>query len=228
MAAIASVRSCVNDVAVEIADVPRALRAQQLRLLGAAHDVDEADPVLRGTGGSASGRDSTPPRCARARCGPRSRIVSTMPSAVSGLTKQEAPSAGGRCPAAAPGTAPPSTQRCCEYIAPPKAATVLPSSACAAADAPAAITTPAPSLPTGMDTSTRAAIAFISPSGILAVTTGRASVPEPRAVSCPPRRTAARGRTDSAARPRRGSGPRPARLAAPAPRQATARVRRSP
>ena len=40
--------------------------------------------------------------------------------------------------------------RYCEYIAPPRIATVLPSSACAAADEPAATTTPAPSLPTGM------------------------------------------------------------------------------
>src|SRR5438105_3504581 len=70
-------------------------------------------------------------------------MVATMPSAVSGLTKQEAPSAGvvpggntRHCTAL--------MQRYCEYIAPPRMATVLPISACAAGDAPAWTTTPAP------------------------------------------------------------------------------------
>ncbi len=104
-----------------------------------------------------------------------------MQSAVSGLTKQDAPSAalvpGGRtrhCAAF--------TQRYCEYIPPPSVATVLPSSAWAAADVPASTTTPAPSLPTGIDSSTRPAMAFMSPSGTLAVTTGRSAVPDCRAV----------------------------------------------
>ena len=87
--------------------------------------------------------------CTSALC-PSARMVATMPSAVSGLTKQEAPSAGvvpgGRtrhCTAL--------MQRYCEYMAPPRMATVLPSSACAAGEAPACTTTPAPSLPTGRD-----------------------------------------------------------------------------
>src|SRR5204863_87467 len=84
--------------------------------------------------------------------------VSTIPSAVSGLTKQEAPSAGvvpggntRHCTAL--------MQRYCEYMAPPRIATVLPISACAAGDAPACTTTPAPSLPTGNDCSTRPGVA---------------------------------------------------------------------
>ena len=40
-------------------------------------------------------------------------------------------------------------------IAPPIAATFLPISACAAGDEPAAITVPAPSLPTGIEASSR-------------------------------------------------------------------------
>ena len=81
---------------------------------------------------------------------PSSFIVSTMPMAVSGLTKHDAPSAG-----VVPGG---SSRHCaalmtryCEYIAPPRIATVLPTSFCAASDVPAATTTPAPSLPTGSD-----------------------------------------------------------------------------
>jgi len=42
-------------------------------------------------------------------------------------------------------------RRYCAYIAPPIMATVLPISAFAASDDPVLITTPAPSLPTGMD-----------------------------------------------------------------------------
>ena len=63
-------------------------------------------------------------------------MVATMPRAVRGLTKQEAPSAG-----VVPGG---KTRHCTalmrrywEYMAPPTMATVLPSSACAAGDAPA-------------------------------------------------------------------------------------------
>src|SRR5438046_5367564 len=103
-------------------------------------------------------------------------MVATMPSAVSGLTKQEAPSAGvvpggntRHCTAL--------MQRYCEYIAPPRMATVLPISACAAGDVPAWTTTPAPSLPTGSDCSRRPAIAFVAAGGMLAVTTGSCAVP---------------------------------------------------
>jgi hypothetical protein len=78
------------------------------------------------------------------------RMVSTIDSAVSGLTKAEAPSAG----VASAGSTRQSlarTQRYWEYMAPPITATVLPFSACASRESPVATTTPAPSLPTGMD-----------------------------------------------------------------------------
>ena len=108
-------------------------------------------------------------------------MVSTMPSAVSGLTKHDAPSAG-VAPSGRIRHCPTLTQRYCEYMAPPKSATVLPSSACAAPDDPAATTTPAPSLPTGIDWSTRPAMLFIRLSGMRAVTIGLAAVPEAVAV----------------------------------------------
>ena len=50
----------------------------------------------RGRSWRASARGWRRPRCARAPCGPPARMVATMPSAVSGLTKQDAPSAGRR------------------------------------------------------------------------------------------------------------------------------------
>src|SRR5690242_16797747 len=81
---------------------------------------------------------------------PSARMVATMPSAVSGLTKQEAPSAG-VVPAGSTRHCAALMQRYCEYMAPPSTATVLPISACAAGDEPACTTTPAPSLPTGRD-----------------------------------------------------------------------------
>ena len=108
-------------------------------------------------------------------------IVSVMPSAVSGLTKHEAP-----CTAVAPAgsgrQASTFTARYCAYIAPPMAATVRPSSACAAGDDPAATTVPAPSLPAGSDCPTRPAMAFISAGGTWARTTGRSAAPVTRAV----------------------------------------------
>ena len=67
--------------------------------------------------------------------------------------------------------------RYCEYMAPPIAATVRPSSACAAGDAPAATTSPAPSLPTGMLWPRRAAMLGMARSGMRAVATGRSAVP---------------------------------------------------
>src|ERR1019366_1789690 len=104
-----------------------------------------------------------------------------MPSAVSGLTKLEAPSLA-VVPAGRGRHWLTLRQRFCEYIAPPSVATVLPRSACAAPDAPAPTTTPAPSFPTGIDTPRRPAMAFISLSGIVAVTAGFAGVPEAFAV----------------------------------------------
>src|SRR5262250_2170640 len=104
-----------------------------------------------------------------------------MPSAVIGLTKHDAPSAcvvpsgnAMHCDAL--------TQRYCEYIAPPKSATVRPSNACASADDPASTTTPAPSLPTGTEWPTRPATAFMRSFGICAVTRGAVDVPPCRAV----------------------------------------------
>src|ERR1700733_10469880 len=104
-------------------------------------------------------------------------MVSTMPSDVSGLTKHEAPSAG-VMPAGSTRQSPALIVRYCEYMAPPIIATVLPISAFAASDAPVLITTPAPSLPTGMDSSSRAAIARIAASGTFAVITGASLVPD--------------------------------------------------
>ena len=104
-----------------------------------------------------------------------------MPNAVSGFTKQDAPSA-----AVVPSG---STRHCwarmrryCAYIAPPSTATVLPSSAWAAGELPAATTTPAPSLPTGMGSSRRPFMPRICASGTRAVITGRSGVPDWTAV----------------------------------------------
>src|SRR5260370_35998585 len=87
-------------------------------------------------------------------------------------------------------------QRYCAYIAPPIMATVLPISAFAASDDPVLITTPAPSLPTGMDSSSRAAMAFMPASGTFAVMTGRSLVPDALAVvmsAAPTERAGSRG-----------------------------------
>ena len=72
--------------------------------------------------------------------------------------------------------------RYCVYIAPPIIETFLPISAFAASEDPVLITTPAPSLPTGSDWSSRAAIIRRAASGILAVTTGASLLPETFAV----------------------------------------------
>src|SRR6202035_2303269 len=113
---------------------------------------------------------------------PSRRMVSTMPSAVSGLTKHEAPSAdvvpGGSTRQSFAGTV-----RYCAYMAPPISATVLPISALAASDDPVLTTTPAPSLPTGIDSSSRAAMPFIAASGTRAVITGASFEPEAFAVA---------------------------------------------
>jgi hypothetical protein len=90
-------------------------------------------------------------------------------------------------------------------------ATVLPSSACAASDDPALITTPAPSLPTGIDSSSRPAMAFIAPSGTLAVTTAASPAPDVFAVdmsAAPTRRPRSDGLIgDASTRTRISSGP---------------------
>src|SRR6202158_5986447 len=113
-----------------------------------------------------------------------------MPSDGSGLTKQEAPSAG-VMPAGRGRHSATFRQRYCEYIAPPIIATVLPISALAASDDPVLTTTPAPSLPTGIDSSRRPAMGLIGASGTLAVITGESFVPDALAVvisTAPPRR----------------------------------------
>src|SRR5436305_13992423 len=114
--------------------------------------------------------------CTSALC-PSRRMVSVIPSDVSGLTKQDAPSAG-VVPAGSGRHSATLKQRYCEYIAPPIMATVLPISAFAESDDPVLMTTPAPSLPTGMDSSSRPAMAFMPASDSLAVITGDALLPD--------------------------------------------------
>ena len=107
---------------------------------------------------------------------PSFRIVTVMASAVIGLTNHDAPSAA-VIPAGSGVTSRAFSTRNCEYIAPPTPATILPTRACACGDDPAFTTTPAPSLPTGMDSSSRAASAPSTASGTSAVTTGLSFVP---------------------------------------------------
>src|SRR3954466_3671023 len=103
-------------------------------------------------------------------------MVSTIPRAVKGLTKDDAPSfavalsGSTRHPDA-------STARYCAYIAPPATPTVLPRSFWAAGDDPAATTVPAPSLPTGSDLSIRADSSPRAPARNGALTMGRSGVP---------------------------------------------------
>ena len=75
-------------------------------------------------------------------------------------------------PAAGAGTAPPARSGTANTSRQPGRRPSCRGAACAAAEVPAATTTPAPSLPTGIDWSTRPAMAFMSPAGMLAVTTG--------------------------------------------------------
>ena len=96
-------------------------------------------------------------------------MVSVMPSEVSGLTNHEAPWAA-VVPAGSGWQPIAFRRRYCAYIAPPTIDTVLPSSACAASDEPALITVPAPSLPTGMAWSSRAARMGREASATFAVT----------------------------------------------------------
>src|SRR3954464_12177472 len=87
--------------------------------------------------------------CTRAEC-PSRRMVSTIPRAVKGLTKDDAPSVA-VAPSGRTRHAEASTARYCEYIAPPASPTVSPTRGGAGGDEPAATTVPAPSLPTGSD-----------------------------------------------------------------------------
>src|SRR5260370_33047521 len=91
-------------------------------------------------------------------------MVSVMPSAVSGLTNHEAPSAA-VVPAGSGWQSVAFSRRYCAYIAPPTIDTVLPLSAWAASDEPALITVPAPSLPTGIGWASRAASAVRAAAG---------------------------------------------------------------
>ena len=154
--------------------------------------------------------------CTSAVC-PSSRMVSIIPRAVSGLMKLDAPSAA-VVPAGSGRHCSTLTQRNCEYIPPPRTATTLPRRAWAAGDDPALTTTPAPSLPAGIDWSTRPAMALISFSGMLAVTTELSAEPDTRAVlmSAAPKRSprsegligAASTRTTTSSGPGPGVGTR--------------------
>ena len=111
---------------------------------------------------------------------PSARIVSTKPSAVSGLTNSAAPSAA-PAPSGRTMQASGRISRSSAYMAPPIMATRRPTRSCRSG--PAAITVPAPSLPTGMDWSSRARTAGSSCCGTCAVRTGASSVPSARSVA---------------------------------------------
>src|ERR1700758_2240882 len=117
-------------------------------------------------------------------------MVSSIPRAVKGLTKDEAPSFA-VVPSGKTRHAAASTARYCAYIPPPAIPTDLPTRAWAAEDDPAATTVPAPSLPTGSGLSTRAESPSSAASLNVAVTTGRSGVPAVVAVdmSAPAMRT---------------------------------------
>ena len=74
-------------------------------------------------------------------------MVLPMANAVRGLTKQAAPSTG-EAPSGRTRTSDALALQWVAHVFPVRTATTLPRSACAASDAPAATTTPAPSLPT--------------------------------------------------------------------------------
>src|ERR1700761_3003990 len=102
-------------------------------------------------------------------------MVSSMPSAVNGLTNDDAASFA-VVPSGNTRHAPASMARYCVYIPPPAIPTSFPTRACAAEEDPAATTVPAPSLPTGSDLSTRAARPLNDFTG--AVTVGRSGGPD--------------------------------------------------
>ena len=121
--------------ALESHDVLRADAAQDLDLLRAAHDVDQGDAVLEadpvehlaevGGGGGVHERGVA-------------LAAHRLDHAERGQRVDEAGRAVGRRGALRQRQAVATfTQRYCAYIAPPTMATVLPSSACAAADDPA-------------------------------------------------------------------------------------------
>src|SRR5277367_834787 len=119
-------------------------------------------------------------------------MVSTIPSAVSGLTKHDAPSdaetPSGRTRQAAAGT-----DRYSPYRPLPASATVLPRSPLAWS--PVATTVPAPSVPTAMGTPRRLAIARRPASGTAMVV--RRDAPSPVVLALEMRRPkAVRDRTD--------------------------------
>ena len=97
-----------------------------------------------------------------------------MPRAVRGLTKHDAPSAGA-VPSGSARQRLASARRYSAYIEPPRTATVRPIRAWAAADEPAATTTPAPSLPVGIVRSRRPATCRANPLGMSATATGPCS-----------------------------------------------------
>ena len=103
-------------------------------------------------------------------------MVSTIPSAVSGLTKQDALSAE-VTPSFMTKQAAAFTQRYCEYIEPPATPTVFPTRSSNSL-LPALTTTPPPSLPTGRDWSNLVSNILKRPSGISIVTTAASPSPE--------------------------------------------------
>jgi len=112
------------------------------RLRGRADDADQRDALGQAQPVEASGPGSTRPRCAPAPCCPSApHRSSAMPSTVSGLTNAEAPSAA-RVPSGNSRHPIASARRYCAYMPPPATATILPSSACAAGEEPAATTVP--------------------------------------------------------------------------------------
>src|SRR6202051_1383767 len=108
-------------------------------------------------------------------------MVSSIPRAVKGLTKDDAPSFAAD-PSGRTRQVEASTTRYWVYIAPPAIPTLLPKRACAADDDPAATTAPAPSLRAGSGLSTRAERPAKARSPNNAVTMGRSGVPATVAV----------------------------------------------
>jgi hypothetical protein len=207
-----------------VADVARAELAQQLFLLGLAHDVDEADAV----------GDADPVQHlaeVRGRRRVDERLVAfhahRLDHAEGGQRVDEARRAVGGLRAG--------RQR--QALVDLHAAQLRVHRAAdrgdraaeqrlRGGDAPASTTMPAPSLPTGIDWSRRPAIARISLSGTFAVRTGRSALPDAVAVlmsAAPNSRPMSDGLIGA---PRRGSRPRRAPAPAPACRRARARARR--
>jgi hypothetical protein len=156
---------------------PRAARpgAQQRRLLGLAHDVDQADAVLQADAVEHLAQVGR-------RRGVHQRGVAFALHGLDHAQRGERVDEARRTLAAvAPGRQRQALRGLHGAVlrihGAADAATVRPSSACAAGDAPAATTVPAPSLPTGSDWPTRPAMAFISAGGTWARTTGRSAVP---------------------------------------------------